>query len=60
MVSPDGSDTGGYPWRQSPMSIGNGHRLREDAENDGLVVVGFNDEGGPGFNQAVCVIKVVH
>jgi hypothetical protein len=41
-----------FPFRQSPMAI---------LYNDGRVItVGFNDEGGPGFRQAVCTIAEVH
>jgi hypothetical protein len=49
LVSPDaGADK---PWRQSPMAI-----LHDDGKT---TIIGFNDEGGPGFNQAVCSITRV-
>jgi len=49
LVSPDVG--AGYPWRQSPMAI-----LQDDGKT---TVIGFNDEGGPGFNQAICAITRV-
>ncbi|AWK89908.1 hypothetical protein [Azospirillum thermophilum] len=51
LISPEASDAGDYPWRQSPMAV-----IRDDGV---VAVVGFNDEGGPGFNQAVCVVSTV-
>jgi hypothetical protein len=50
-TSPDDSNAGHYPWRQSAMRI--------LTQQSSLERIGFNDEGGPGFDNAVVTIHKV-
>jgi hypothetical protein len=50
-TSPDDHNAPNYPWRQSAMRV----LLRQRS----LERIGFNDEGGPGFENAVVTIHKV-
>jgi hypothetical protein len=48
-----------FPWRQSPMAVLRWDVFPNPSWGHSFAQVGFSDEGGPGFNQAVCnVLRV--